>query len=61
MNSEMAYYIWLGLRCSEITHGSYGGSRAAPSHAFGPIPLSRLILKSPCRERSTNRLLEVPF
>ena len=20
-------YIWLGLRCSEITHGSYGGSR----------------------------------
>ena len=25
----------------------------APSHAFGPIPLSQLILKSPCRERST--------
>ena len=27
----------------------------APSHAFGPIPLSRLILKSPCREWSTKR------
>ena len=25
----------------------------APSHAFGPIPLSRLTVKSPCRERST--------
>ena len=49
-------YIWLGLRCSEITHGSYGGSRAAPSHAFDPIPLSRLILKSPCREWLTKHI-----
>ena len=49
-------YIWLGLRCFEITHGLYGGSRAAPSHAFYPIPLSRLVLKSPCRERSTEHI-----
>ena len=51
-------YIWLGLRRSGITRGSYGGSRtrAARSHAFGPIPSSRLILKSPCRERSTKHI-----
>ena len=24
-------YIWLGLRCSEITHGSYGGSHSVRS------------------------------
>ena len=52
-------YIWLGLCCSEITHGSYGGSRAAPLHAFGPIPLSRLTLKSPCRERSTKHIYKI--
>ena len=33
----------------------------APSHAFGPIPLSRLILKSPCRERSTKRTFTFTF
>ena len=49
-------YICLGQQCSEMTHGSYGGNRAAPSHAFDPIPLSRLIQKSPCRERSTKHI-----
>ena len=49
-------YIWLGLRCFEITHGLNGGRRAAPSHAFYPIPLSRLVLKSPCRERSSEHI-----
>ena len=33
----------------------------APSHAFGPIPLSRLILKSPCRERSPKRTFTFTF
>ena len=33
----------------------------APSHAFGPIPLSRLTVKSPCRERSTKRTFTFTF
>ena len=33
----------------------------APSHAFGSIPLSRLILKSPCREWSTQHTFTFTF
>ena len=33
----------------------------APSHAFSPIPLSQLILKSPCRDWSTKRTFIFTF
>ena len=48
-------YIWPGFTVLRDHTWIVWRQPWVPSHAFGPMPLSRLVLKSPCRERSTKR------